>query len=143
MLYRKHNNRVFLKCREAYESEKVLQDLHDGTTGGHFAESTIAHKVMRAGFYWPTLFKDAHACARKCLVCRRCTDRVRRSAAPLHPVVVTEPFQQWGLDIIGEIFLHSSKQDRYILTITNYFMRWTKEVLLKQVNNQEVINFLQ
>jgi len=53
------------------------------------------------------------------------------------------PFQQWGLDIIWEIFPHSSKQNCYILTATDYFTRWTELVPLKQVNDQEVISFLQ
>jgi len=48
-----------------------------------------------------------------------------------------------GLDIIGEIFPLSSKQHHYILNSINYFTRWREAVLLKQVNDQEVINFLQ
>ena len=27
------------------------------------------HKILRAGYYWPTLFKDAHAHVRKCDAC--------------------------------------------------------------------------
>ena len=38
-----------------------MTDLHDGPTGGHFSRDTTAHKILRAGYYWPTLFKDAHA----------------------------------------------------------------------------------
>jgi len=36
------------------------------------------------------------------------------------------------LDIIGEIFPHSSKQHRYILTVTDYFTWWIEAVPLKQ-----------
>jgi len=57
------------------------------------------------------------------------------SAAPLHPVAVTEQFQKWGLDIIGEIFPHSSKKHRYVLTSTDYFTWWMEEVPVKQVND--------
>jgi len=56
---------------------------------------------------------------------------------------VTELFQQWGLDFIGEIFPHSSRKQCYILAATDYFTWWTEAIPLKQVNNQEVINFLQ
>eukprot|EP00253_Pinus_taeda_P020322 PITA_20322 len=68
VLYKKHSNGVSLKCPEVHESEKVLQDLHDRPIGGHFTGNTTTHKVMQASFYWPTLFKDAHAYARKCPV---------------------------------------------------------------------------
>lgn len=65
VLYRKHSNGVFLRCLEAQELEKVLQDLHDRLVEGHFAGNNIAHKVMRASFYWPILFKYVHAYVRK------------------------------------------------------------------------------
>lgn len=51
VIYRKHNNGVLLRCLEAHESEKVLQDLHDELVGGHFAGNTTAHKVVQADFY--------------------------------------------------------------------------------------------
>jgi len=53
-----------------------------------------------------------------------------------------EPFKQWHLYVIGEIFLHSSKQHHYILIATNYFIWWIEEIILKGVNDEEVINFL-
>ena len=86
--------------------------------------NTKTHKVMRDDFYWSTLFKDAHAYARKCPVCQRCADKNKKSSAPLQPIVVEEHFQQWGFDMIGEIFLHLSKQNYYILTRMDYFMWW-------------------
>jgi len=54
-----------------------------------------------------------------------------------------EPFEQWGLDIISEINLHSSKQHMYILTATDYFTRWIEAIPLVKVNEEVVINFLE
>ena len=102
-------------------------------------DSTM-HKVMRTSFYCPTLFEDAHAYARKCPGCQKCANQENKSVTPLQPIVVEEPFQQWGLDVISEIFLHSSKQHRYILIATYYFTWRTEAIPLKQVNDQEVIN---
>jgi len=61
VLYKKHNNEVFLRCLEVHESEKVFQDLHDRPTRVHSVGNTTAQKFMRASFYWLTLFEDAHA----------------------------------------------------------------------------------
>jgi len=41
-----------------------------------------------------------------------------------HPTaikVIEEPFQLWGLDVIGEFFPHSSKKHCYILIVMDYF----------------------
>jgi hypothetical protein len=89
------------------------------------------------------VFKDAHAYSQSCDIFKNMLEGENRSVVPLQPVVVEEPFEQWGLDIIGEINPHSSRQHRYILTSTDYFTRWTKVVPLTKVNEEAIINFLE
>jgi hypothetical protein len=69
--------------------------------------------------------------------------REKREVVPLEPVVVSRPFEQWGLDIIGEITLISSKQHRYILTSIKYFMKWAEAIPLTHVNEKVVIQFIE
>ena len=40
--------------------ESILNHFHALACGGHFEGNKIAIKVLQSGFYWPTLFKDAH-----------------------------------------------------------------------------------
>jgi len=47
-----------------------------------------------------------------------------------------------GLDIIGEIVPHSSKQHRYILIATDYFTKWVEAVPLKVANSDAIIKFI-
>jgi hypothetical protein len=54
-------------------------------------------------------------------------EREKKVAFPLQPVIIEHPFQQWGLDVIGEINPNSSQLHKYILTTTDYFTRWTKQ----------------
>jgi hypothetical protein len=142
VLFRKNFDGVLMRCLEKEESEKVLSELHAGEAGGHFGGDTTAHKVLRAGYYWPTLFKDAHALCRKCIICQKAAGRVKKAAFPLQPVTVDSPFQQWGLDIIGPINPSSSQQHKYILTTTDYFTRWSEVAPLKVVNTNQVVSFL-
>ena len=57
--------------------------------------------------------------------------------------MITEPFEKWGIDIIGEIKPTSSLQHKYILTATDYFTRWVEAILLRKVNEDAVMDFLQ
>ena len=75
-----------------------------------------------------TLFKDAHEYARKCKVRQTAVGRERKTTFPLQPVNIQQPFEQWGLDIIGEITPKSSKQHKYILTATDYFTKWVESI---------------
>ena len=57
--------------------------------------------------------------------------------------MIENPFEQWGLDVVGEINQNSSKLHKYILTATDYFSKWTKAIPLKVINDTEVRQFLQ
>ena len=58
-------------------------------------------------------------------------------------MMITEPFEQWGIDIFGEIIPNSSLQHKYILTATDYFTRWVEAIPLRKVNEDAVMDFLQ
>ena len=89
-------DQVLLRCLEKDDAEHILTELHYGSTGGHFSGEFTANKVLRASYYWPTLFKDAHAHARKCQICQVNAGRERRHAFPVEPVTIENPFEQWG-----------------------------------------------
>lgn len=61
---------------------------------------------------------------------------------PLNPIVVGEPFAQWGLDFIGMINPTFRFGHKWILTTTDYFTRWTKAMPLKNATEAEIVNFL-
>jgi hypothetical protein len=94
---------VLLICPKQEDVDKVLKELHDDPAGGHFTRNTTAHKILRVSYYWPTLFRDGHTYPRSCKNFHISARREKREVIPLQPVVVSRPFEQWGLDIIGEI----------------------------------------
>jgi hypothetical protein len=46
--------------------------------GGNFGGDTTTHNILREGYYWPTLFRDAHAYARKCQECQKVAGREKK-----------------------------------------------------------------
>jgi hypothetical protein len=59
-LYWKDPAGILLNCLLKDEADKVLQEFHAGECGGHLNWKVTANKILRAGFYWPTLFADVH-----------------------------------------------------------------------------------
>ena len=51
ILFRSNQEGVLLRCLEKEDSKRVLDELHQGSAGGHFGGETTAHKVLRAGYY--------------------------------------------------------------------------------------------
>lgn len=108
-LYKINYDGVWLRCLEKDVANHVLKEMCDDPVGGHDGGETIVHKILRAGYYWPTMFRDFHAYAWKCKVCQIVVGWERKSAIPLSPVMIYRPFQQWRLDVIGEITPNSSQ----------------------------------
>ncbi|GJR33190.1 reverse transcriptase domain-containing protein [Tanacetum coccineum] len=47
-------------CCLARKALDILEACHNGPTGGHHGANLTAKKVFDAGFFWPTIYKDAH-----------------------------------------------------------------------------------
>ncbi|KAK8574820.1 hypothetical protein V6N12_062498 [Hibiscus sabdariffa] len=50
---------VLRRCIPEEEQKDIMYHCHTASCGGHFGA-----KILQSGFYWPTLFKDAHAFAK-------------------------------------------------------------------------------
>lgn len=53
---------------------------------------------------------------------------------PLKPMVVEEPFQQWGLNFSGVINPNYSTSHNFILIATDYFTRWFETIPFNNVD---------
>ena len=61
---------------------------------------------------------------------------------PLIPIFVETPFQQWGLDFIGEINHVYSGKHRWILTSTDYLTKWVEVIPTRKATDTTLIDFL-
>ncbi|RVW13814.1 Retrovirus-related Pol polyprotein from transposon 297 [Vitis vinifera] len=61
----------FLVTGEVPKQSGILSHCHDSACGGHFASQKTAMKVIQSGFWWPSLFKDAHSMCKGCDRCQR------------------------------------------------------------------------
>eukprot|EP00253_Pinus_taeda_P007310 PITA_07310 len=59
-----------------------------------------AQKILRAGYFWPSILKDCILAVRSCHECQIYQRKMRAPAASLHPVVTVGPFAKWGIDYV-------------------------------------------
>ena len=60
----------------------------------------------------------------------------------MNPIIKPWPFRGWGIDLIGQIFLSSSKGHKFILVATDYFTKWVEAIPLKTVTSKNMIDFV-
>ena len=71
---------------------EVTHQFHSSICGGHHYWKTTAHKIMRAWYYWPTLFSDVFSFVKSCDKCQRFARRQQLKSMPLKPVHANGPF---------------------------------------------------
>ena len=140
-LYKRGFFTPFLKCIAGEDTEYVLREVHEGVCGNHIGARTLAGKVLRQGYYWPTMLKDATNLVRRCRICQEHAKISRLPAEPLTSVTSPWPFQQWGLDILGPLPI-SKGQCKFVIVAVDYFTKWAEAEPLSTITEQKIRNFV-
>lgn len=69
-LYIRAYSMPLLHCIHSLEANFALQDVHEGIYGGHVGGYALAYKIMRQGYYWLSILKDAMEYV-QCCDCRQ------------------------------------------------------------------------
>ena len=78
-----------LKCIAGKDTEYVLREVHEGICGNHIGARALAGKVLRQGYYWPTILRDATDLVRRCKICQ---EHAKISCLPYEPLTsITSP----------------------------------------------------
>ena len=78
-LYKQGFFTPILKCIAGKDTEDVLREVHEGICGNHIGARALAGKVLRQGYYWPTILKDAIDLVKKCRICQEPSTSLRRA----------------------------------------------------------------
>ena len=97
-------------------------------------------KVLQSGFYWPSLFKDAHNICRGYDKCQRLGKISRRHMLPLNIILVVDLFDVWGIDFMGSF--PASFGYVYILVGVDYVSKWVEAVPCRAADHRVVLKFL-
>ena len=90
-----------LKCLSRSKADVVTAEIHGGACGGHKYWKATAIKILREGYYWPTIFTDVYSHVKACIECQKFAGKHKLQYLPLKSIAVNATFQQWGLDFIG------------------------------------------
>ncbi|GJV73503.1 reverse transcriptase domain-containing protein, partial [Tanacetum coccineum] len=93
-----------------------------------------------SGFYWPTIYKDAHDFVTRCDICQRQGKITQRDEMPQNSIQVCEIFDIWGIDFMGPF--PSSRGNKYILVAVDYLSKWVEAKALPTNDARVVCKFL-
>ncbi|GJU54989.1 reverse transcriptase domain-containing protein [Tanacetum coccineum] len=139
-LFRICADQIIRRCVSGHEALEILKACHEGPTGGHHSANLTARKVFDAGFFWPTIYRDAHSMIKSCDTCQRQGKISQRDEMPQNAIQVCEIFDIWGIDFMGPF--PSSKGNKYILVAVDYLSKWVEAKALPTNDARVVVKFL-
>ncbi|GJW71827.1 reverse transcriptase domain-containing protein [Tanacetum coccineum] len=122
------------------EAVDILTAYYNEPTGGHHGANYTAKKVFDSGFYWSTIYRDAHDLVTRCDACQRQGKISRRDEMPQNAIQVCEIFDMWGIDFMG--LFSSSRGNKYILVAVDYLSKWVEAKALPTNDARVVVKFL-
>ncbi|GJX64166.1 reverse transcriptase domain-containing protein [Tanacetum coccineum] len=70
-LFRTCVDQIIRRCVFGQEALEILKACHEEPTGGHHSANITAWKVFDVGFFWPTIYQDAHSMIKSYDACQR------------------------------------------------------------------------
>ncbi|XP_019462945.1 PREDICTED: uncharacterized protein LOC109361868 [Lupinus angustifolius] len=133
-------HRPLLKCLGPERADYVLREIHEGSCGHHLGATSLAKKVLRARYYWPTVEKDAVDLTRKCTRCQLFADFHKAPPEELTTTQAPWPFCIWGMDILGP-FPQATEQLKFLIVAIDYFTKWIEAEALATITSANIQKF--
>jgi len=112
-----------LVCVSGEQCTRIMAELHKGICGSHVGGKSLASKVFRAGYYWPTVREDCIRHAQRCKQCQQHADWHKAPPEELRSIYSPWPFHTWVIDILGPFPL-AIRQMKYLVVAIEYFTKW-------------------
>ncbi|XP_021748050.1 uncharacterized protein LOC110713912 [Chenopodium quinoa] len=123
------------------DADYMLREIHLGICENYNRGRVVAHKALRAGYYWPTMILDVKELVRKCEKCQKFASVIHQPTRDLQPILNPLPFAQWGLDILGP-FPDAPHLKRWLIVGIDYFSKWIKAEAAANITEQTVRKFI-
>ena len=131
---------IIRRCVPESEQGKILHECHASPYGRHFSGDKTTHKILQAGFYWSTIFKDCFEWVKLCDQCQRMGNISKKHEIPLQGILVVQLFDVWGIYFMGPF--PSSFGNLYILLAVDYVSKWVEATTCPRNDANTVVGFL-
>ena len=141
MLYKGGFSQPYLKCLDLEHTEYVLREIHEGVCGNDFGPRSLVRQVVHAGYFQPTMQKDAAQVVQRCNKCQRFENVQHVPAEHLTSITSPWPFSTWGIDIMGPLPL-GKKQVKFLVVAIDYFTKQMKVEPLAVITEAKIQHFV-
>ncbi|GKF09541.1 reverse transcriptase domain-containing protein [Tanacetum coccineum] len=111
-LYKKSFLGPWLRCVGPLQANYVLREIHEGSCSMHSGPRSMVAKVIRTGYYWPTMNMDARNLIRACN------------------------------DYIAGPFPKGPGKVKFLIVVIDYFTKWIEAKAVATITGNQVKKFM-
>ncbi|KAJ8949402.1 hypothetical protein NQ318_007500 [Aromia moschata] len=121
---------------------RVIFEFHASPLAAHPGrDETI--RAAKELYYWPAMTRQIKTHVRHCIICASTKHGgAHQPNAPLRPRPPTRPWQTLGVDIMGPYAESRTGQNRFLLTATDTFSKWTEVRAVPRATGRVVKDFV-
>ncbi|XP_058761637.1 uncharacterized protein LOC131635050 [Vicia villosa] len=139
-LYRRGFFIPLLKCIDEGTTPHVLREIHEGINSQHLGGRSLARKLLRAGYYQPTMQHDTKEYVKRCDKCQRFRDMHITPLNDLRSLSSPCPFAWWDMDLLGP-FVTRTNQNKYLIVSVDYLTKWIEAEPSAKITSLNVLRF--
>ncbi|GKB63999.1 reverse transcriptase domain-containing protein [Tanacetum coccineum] len=139
VLFKKSYFSPMLRCVGPLQANYIIREVHKGACKMHARARSVVAKIMRQGYYWPTMHGDTKEVIDKCYSCQihASVPENLLQYRTTHIIMSLWSFYQWGLDILGPLPKGPGKL-KFIIVAIDYFTKWIEANPLAKTTSKEV-----
>ncbi|XP_071687771.1 uncharacterized protein [Rutidosis leptorrhynchoides] len=130
-----------MRCIGPIEAEMIVDEVHNGSCALYSGYKTIAAKIMRMGYFWPSLYRDVAKIVKCCKSYQRHAPQNRMPRHDMIPVNSPLPFHNWAIDIVGP-FPAGPGNVKFLIVAIDYFQKWVEAKAVRTITRVQVRNFV-
>ena len=69
VFYKRGFSQLYMRCLNPDKFFYVLRDVYEGACGNHSGARSLVYKIVRVGYYWPSMQADAKSYVKACDKC--------------------------------------------------------------------------
>ncbi|XP_013709081.1 uncharacterized protein LOC106412722 [Brassica napus] len=99
-LYKISQDEPYLLGVSPKDAFTILKQTHGGVCGSHSGGRSLAIRIKKLGYFWPTITDDSEQFALKCDKCQRHAPMIHQLTQKLSTISSPYPFMKWSMDVI-------------------------------------------
>ena len=123
-LYKISRDEPYLVGVSPKDAFTILKQTHGEVCGSHSEGRSLAIRIKKLGYFWPTIADDSEQFALKFDKCQRRAPMIHQPTQKLSTISSPYPFMKWSMDVVGPLVPSGPAQLRFLLVLTDYFTKW-------------------